>query len=107
MRNSWTLAERIGYKPLTTFWNDFSVAEAFGPPSIKDAAKRAWSEWKDNYKYATELIMVLNHKCWHWNEHNDVLMELYSNLYYEYNEKLYDLYKNDKVALNYIFHTLD
>jgi len=108
MENSWALADEIGYKPMTTFWDDFSIAETFfGPPSIKDTAKRAWSEWKDDYKYATELIMVLNHKCWYWNNRNDNLMELYSNLYYEYNEKLYVLYANDKVALNYIFHTLD
>ena len=107
MSNSWALAEEIGYNPLTTFWDDFSIAEAFGPSSIKDTAKRAWSEWKDDYKYVTELVMVLNHKCWYWNEHNDNLMELYSNLYYEYNDKLYDFYKNDKKALDYIFHTLD
>lgn len=109
MGNSWALADEIGYKPMTTFWDDFSIAETFfgTPLSIKDTAKRAWSEWKNDYKYATELIMVLNHKCWYWNNRNDNLMELYSNLYYEYNEKLYDFYKNNKEALDYIFHTLD
>ena len=108
MSNSWALAEEIGYNPLTTFWDDFSIAETFfGQSSIKDTAERAWSEWKGNYKYATELVLVLNHKCWYWNNRNDDLMELYSNLYYEYNEKLYDFYKNNKKALDYIFHTLD
>ena len=30
----------------TTFWQDFSIADAFGVAAIKDTFKRAFAEWK-------------------------------------------------------------
>ena len=56
---SWQMAEYLGYKPLTTLWEDFSIAESFGTAAIKDTASRAFNAWKNNYKYLTELIMVI------------------------------------------------
>ena len=38
--------EEIGYKPITTFWDDFSIADRFGISAIKDTYKRAFEEWK-------------------------------------------------------------
>ena len=52
-----------GYELQTTFWNDFSIADRFGIEAINDTYKRAFSEWKDNYKYLTELILVLFLQC--------------------------------------------
>lgn len=60
----WNVEEELGYKPITTFWQDFSIAEKFGAASVKDTFKRAFAEWKGDYKYLTELVMVLNHKIW-------------------------------------------
>lgn len=55
------------YECFTTFWDDFTIAERCGGiPAIKDTYKRAFEEWKHDYKYLTELVMVLNHKIWHW-----------------------------------------
>lgn len=55
------------YECQTTFWQDFTIAEKFGGiPAIKDTYKRAFGEWKHDYKYLTELVMVLNHKIWQW-----------------------------------------
>lgn len=55
------------YECFTTFWDDFTIAERCGGiPAIKDTYKRAFGEWKHDYKYLTELVMVLNHKIWHW-----------------------------------------
>lgn len=64
----WNIEAVCGYKPITTFWNDFSVADAFGTSAVADTFKRAFEEWKGNYKYLTELVMVLNHKIWQWFE---------------------------------------
>lgn len=52
------------YECMTTFWEDFSIADKFGEKAIKDTFKRAFNEWKSDYKYLTELVMVLNHKIW-------------------------------------------
>lgn len=57
-----------GYELQTTFWDDFSIADKFGISAIKDTYKRAFEEWKDNFKYLTELILVLHHKIWQYHE---------------------------------------
>lgn len=31
-----------------------------------DTYNSAFNEWKDNHIYLTELVMVLNWKCWYW-----------------------------------------
>ena len=72
-----------GYKQITTFFEDFSIADNFGISAIKDTYKRAFEEWKKDYKYLTELVMVLNWKCWQHYGKNDAYSQLYSDLYYE------------------------
>lgn len=70
----WERAEEYGYKPLTTFWQDFSIADAaprFGEdavPAIRETFKAAVRCFKSNYKYMTELSMVLNHKIFEHHE---------------------------------------
>lgn len=77
----WTMAKEFGYEPKTTFWQDFSIADMFGVDAVNDTYKRAFNEWKDNYIYLTELVMVLNHKIWeHWG-YNNKLAKLYDNLW--------------------------
>lgn len=56
--------KEVGYDPMTTFWEDFSIADKYGIAGVKDTYKRAFSEWKDDYKFFTELTLVLNHKIW-------------------------------------------
>lgn len=41
------------YRPFTTFYDDFSIADRFSKAAIKDTLKRAWDAWKDDYKYLT------------------------------------------------------
>lgn len=66
----------------TTFWMDFSIADKFGIDAIKDTFNRAFEEWKSDYKYLTELVMVLNHKIWqHHDAGNQEFSELYDDLW--------------------------
>ena len=51
-----------GYTQITTFFEDFSIADHFGIAAIRDTYKRAFNEWKNDYKYLTELVLVLNWK---------------------------------------------
>lgn len=71
----------MGYELTTTFWQDFSIADAFGIKAIKDTFKRAFEEWKTNYVYLTELVIVLNWKMWDWSEKNEQVGLLYSELW--------------------------
>ena len=51
-----------GYTVQTTFWEDFTIADLFGLSAIRDTYNRAFKEWNEDYKFLTELVLVLNHK---------------------------------------------
>lgn len=82
----WNVEEMTGYHPITTFWEDFSIADNFGASAIKDTYRRAFKEWKVNYKYMTELVMVLNYKIWQWYGHNDTYAKIYNDLWQQAND---------------------
>lgn len=77
----WNIEAMTGYKPLTTFYMDFSIADAFGLDAIKDTFKRAFEEWKGEYKYLTELVMVLNWKIFEHYERDEAKAKLYNDLW--------------------------
>ena len=70
-----------GYETMTTFWQDFTIADKFGVAAIKDTFNRAFNEWKNNYQYLTELVMVLNWKIWEYYEKNREFAEVYNKLW--------------------------
>lgn len=74
--DSWGREKLAGYEPLTTFWTDFTIADAFGEESIEDTFNRAFAEWRSDYKYLTGLTFVLEHKMWQ-HEDIEVLYELW------------------------------
>ena len=95
----------LGYEEQTTFWDDFSIADAFGKEAIQDTYDRAFKEWKSNYIYLTELVMVLNHKIWQWYEKNDEYAELYNELWQQADRYACDNLKDEE--LSYFYQTLD
>ena len=98
--------EIIGYTPTTTFWTDFSIAEPFGLQAVQDTFDRAFEEWKREYKYLTELVMVLNHKCnIHYELENYQASELYETLYYQLRDYALDKLKDKE--LDYFIETTD
>ena len=94
-----------GYQPKTTFWQDFSIAECCGRDAVKDTFRQAFNEWKGNVEYLTELVMILNWKCWSWYEQNDQLSELYSELYEKADQYALDNLKDEE--LEYFLKTVD
>ena len=81
----------MDYEYFTTFWQDFDFAEMYGESAIRDTAKRSFEVWKDDVEYLTELIMILNHKCWDYYHKDDLKMtNLYGDLFYEYYAKALD-----------------
>ena len=103
----WNVEEELGYKPITTFWQDFSIAEKFGLPAVEDTYRKAFKEWKGNYKYLTELVMVLNHKIWqHYNPQKESpLASLYNDLWEEADAWACNNLKGEE--LDYFYSTLD
>ena len=95
-----------GYKTFTTFWNDFTIADAFGIDAIKDTFNRAFKEWKNNYKYLTELVMILNWKIWeHYEKDNRVYSKLYDALWMAADAYATENLKGDEA--DYFFRVTD
>ena len=103
--SKWNIEELNGYRPMTTFWMDFSIADKFGYKAVQDTYRRAFHDWKHDYKYLTELVMVLNHKAWQHQDSNPVLCDLYVTLY-----EVADNYAIDNLKgheLKYFFEVTD
>lgn len=94
-----------GYKPKTTFWQDFTIADAFGEKAVKDTYKRAFKEWKSNIEYLTELVMVLNWKIWQLAPINESLARVYEELWGEADQYCMDNLKGEE--LKYFLRTTD
>lgn len=98
----WNIEALTGYKPKTTFWEDFSIADRYGPGAIRDTYRRAFGEWKSNYICLTELVMVLNWKLWQWHEAgNNAFSTLYDTLWREASDYAYDNLTGDELSYFY------
>lgn len=81
--------ETCGYDIISTFWDDFTIAEHFGMAAIKDTYNRAKKGWKHDYKMMTELTLILNHKIWQKYDHGNgdyELARLYNSLWEDCDE---------------------
>lgn len=87
----------MGYEFVSTFWQDFSIADAFGKSAIEDTYKRAFEDWKDDYIYLTELVIVLNWKIWEWYEKNEEIARLYNELWAKTDEYACDTLEGDEL----------
>lgn len=102
----WNSEADIGYKQITTFFEDFSIVDKFGADAIKDTFNRAFKEWKSNYLYLTELALVTNKKCWqHYSEDNQEFSSIYQDLYYKTRDYALDNLKD--AELQYFIRITD
>lgn len=98
--------EELGYDTMTTYWEDFSIAERFGKSAIIDTYQRAMKEHKNDYKILTEIVLILNHKIWHhYNNHNEPLADLYNELWQKADAWCCENLKGDE--LTYFYRVLD
>lgn len=102
----WNIEEETGYKPLFTFYEDFSIAEGFGVPAVWDTCKSVLNEWgKHDYKALTELAMVLNWKSWEHVMTRPDLSESYDRLWEKVDE--YATHHLEGDELRYYYKTTD
>lgn len=94
-----------GYEMKTTFWEDFTIADAFGVSAIEDTYKRAFNGWKHDYVYITELSLVLNWKMFQWYEKDDSKYQIYYDLYTKLDAWCMDNLINSELI--YYIHTTD
>jgi hypothetical protein len=97
--------EMSGYEPKTTFFTDFTIADAFGIKAVEDTFNRAFEEWKNDIAYMTELTMVLNWKIWVHNETNEDLARKYNELWEKADEYCMNNFEGED--LQYFLRTTD
>ena len=108
---NWNIEEMTGYKPKTTFYTDFSIADMYGIDAIKETYERAFKEWHTDTEYITELTMALNWKIWeHYDESDEnapsnEIARLYNDLWQECDNWCRDNLKGDD--LTYFYNTTD
>lgn len=103
----WSMAKEIGYEPKTTFWNDFSIADLYGPEAIADTFRRAFREWRDNMEYLTELALVLNHKGFFYHRDKEAKnspLNLISELYFMMWEQVDDYARENLEGEDYEYY---
>lgn len=95
-----------GYETFTTFWQDFTIADKFGVDAVQDTFNRAFNEWKHDYKYLTELTLILNLKLWEWyHKKDDKMYNVYFNAWSTCDRYGVDNLKGKE--LGYFLDTLD
>lgn len=93
------------YEMKTTFYSDFSIADHFGLDAVKDTYNRAFNEWKNDYIYLTELVMVLNWKIFEYYKKDDDLCALYDHLWKKADDYAVNHLKGDE--LKYFYRVTD
>lgn len=79
---TWNIEAMTGYKPITTFYEDFSIADNFGLKAVRDTYRRGFETARFmGYEYLTEFVMVLNWKIWEHHGQNVDLAMLYNTLW--------------------------
>ena len=102
----WNIEAMTGYKPKTTFYEDFSIADNFGLSAVKDTYKRGLETAKFmGYEYLTEFVMALNCKIWEHYEKNEDLARLYNDLWQRASLVAEETLKGDELA--YYYRTTD
>lgn len=102
---TWNIEAMTGYKPRTTFYEDFSIADHFGTSAVRDTYCMAFNGWQNNIEYMTELVMVLNWKIAEHYRNNYRLAEMYDELWHKADEWVYDHF--DGEDLQYFLRTTD
>lgn len=101
----WNIEEMIGYKPITTFWQDFTIAEKFGIKAVKETFDKVFEEWHKDYKYLTELVMVLNWKIWEHYQNDKELAKVYNDLWEQADNYACENLKDEE--LDYFYNITD
>lgn len=103
---TWNIQNITGYKPITTFYEDFSIADRFGLKAVKDTYRRGLKSAESlGYDYLTEFVMVLNWKILEHHERNDALARLYNDLWAEADIYAQEHLKDEELA--YYYRTTD
>lgn len=102
---TWNITEITGYTPISTFYEDLSIADNFGVDAITDTYERVVEQWLPDFKMFTEFVMALNWKIWEHYETNERLARVYNTLWERADLLAQETFKGEELA--YFFRTTD
>ena len=103
---NWNIEAETGYKPITTFYMDFSIADMFGASAIKDTFRRGVKTAQFlGHKEFTEFVMALNWKIYEHYQHNNTFAELYDSLWRKADDLARETLQGEELA--YYYRTTD
>lgn len=105
MEQKLALERQFDYQFETTFWEEFSIADNYGSEGVVEHYNLVFDQWKDNLKFLTELVMVLNWKIAQWYQVDDDLGLTYDQLWKRADGYAMETLKGDD--LHYYLSTLD
>lgn len=100
-----SLEKMLDYKFESSFWEEFSIAEEYGSEGVRDHWNLVFEQWKDNIKFLTELVLVLNIKIFIWYGVDDSIGLTYDELWKQTDGYALETLKGDD--LHYYLHTID
>ena len=92
------------------FWNQTIADELKTTFNINNWAENLYEQIQDDVAAMAAFVTVLNHKCWYWyDNHNEELSKIYSDLYYKYNYLEWDWLEahGTEEEKHWYFKTLD
>lgn len=102
---TWNIEEVTGYKPISTFYEDLSIADNFGAEAIRDTYDRVVDSWLSDCKMFTEFVMALNWKIWEHYEKNEKFARIYNDLWEKADILAQETFKGEDLA--YYYRTTD
>ena len=102
----WNVESFCGYKPITTYWSDFRIADIWGIKAIKDTYKKAKKEHSNDIKVLTEIAMIMNHSIWFWHSNKKMdYAKVYDELWRDIDSYILEKFSGDD--LHYYLQTTD
>ena len=103
------LEDLKGCKRQTTFMSDFSIGEwCTGVRGLFETIENGFLSWCYDERYMAEFILCINWKAWeHDARGNKVWAALYSLLFEQIRDLLYDYYEGDDKKTSYVWRYLD
>lgn len=91
--------KEMGREMQTTFWEDFAVADGYGPEAVEDTCKRGLDYAKDDAEHVAELALVLNWRMWlHHDAGDQELYEVYLRCWQEIDQWAVDHLHGEDLA---------
>lgn len=92
----------------TTFMSDLSHGEWYGLGALLGTFRNASMSWRDNVEYIAEFALCLNWKAWeHDARKKNKWATVYSLLFEDFRDLMYDYYEGDDKKTEYFWHYLD